>query len=401
MLSSFDFCASTRCIFGDDSEEKVGEVLKADGAKKVLVVHDDGPFLYESGLLAKIFKSLTDAGLGYIDFGGVRPCPLRSRCKEGIATYRTEGCNYLLAVGGGSSIDSAKAISAGVTYDGNFDDMFEREIPIDLAKKPNVAVIVTIASTGSETGFAAVIYEDDQSGYQFGGAIKGTGNILRPNITFLDPKLTLTVPPFQTACGIVDMFGHVCERYITVQPYGIVDYMEEAVMKSIIEFGQRVIRDPSDLEARGELLWAANVAHNDTVGVGRRKDFGAHSCGSAFGPMFGTVHGATISIVMASWMRQLYKKNIDRFYRYAVNVWNVTPDPTNPDRVCREGIDRTEQFFKCLGAPTNFAEGRIPVDRLDEIIDVTMLAEGGACGRVFKLGREDVSQILKAAAGVQ
>ncbi len=395
MLNDFDFCSYTRCVFGKDAERKAGKLLLEDGAKKVLVIHDDGAFLKESGILTNVFQDLTDAGLEYVDFGGVRPCPLRSHCVKGIETYRNEGCNYLLAVGGGSAIDTAKAIAAGVTYDGDFNDMFSQDIGVDVSRKPHVAVIVTIASTGSETGFACIIYDDTKPGLQFGSGIRATGNLLRPEIAFMNPALTATVPPYQTACGIVDMFGHVCERYITVIDYGVVDYLAEGLMRSIVDFGQKVIRNPGDLEARGELLWAASLAHNDTVGVGRNKDFGAHSVGGAFGPLFGTVHGATISVVMASWMRHIYKQHIDRFVRYAVEVWHVENDPANPDRVALEGIARTEQFFRCIGAPTNFKEAGIPMDNIEEI------AKYAGGGRVIKLGYDDVLSILWAAAGMK
>lgn len=396
MLNDFDFCAYTRCIFGKDAERKVGKVLAEDGAKKVMVIHDDGPFLQKSGILSRVFEDLSAAGVSYVDFGGVRPEPLRSHCIKGIELYRLEKCNYLLAVGGGSAIDTAKGISAGVTYDGDFNDMFDRDIPIDVSRKPHIATIVTIASTGSETGYGCVIYDDTKEGPQRGSGVKGTGNLLRPNITFMNPALTATVPPYQSACGIADMFAHVCERYITIIDYGIVDYMAEGVMRAIIDFGQKVVRNPSDLEARGELLWAANVAHNDTVGVGRNKDFGAHSCGGALGPLFRVTHGATISTVMASWMRHIYKQHIDRFVRYAVEVWHVENDAANPDRVALEGIQRTEQWFKCLGVPVCFADAGIPTDHIEDIARFTM--EEGPAGRVFKLGYEDVLAILQDAA---
>lgn len=395
MLNDFDFCSSTRCIFGKDAERKVGKILAEDGAKKVLVIHDDGPFLKESGILDHVFEDLKEAGIEYVDFGGVRPEPLRSHCKKGIEVYRSEGINYLLAIGGGSAIDTGKAIAAGVTYDGNFDDMFVQDIGVDMSRKPHLATIVTIASTGSETGFGCIIYNDETPG-RSGSGVRNTGNTLRPNITFMNPALTLTVPPYQTACGIADMFGHVCERYITEIDYGIIDYMAEGCMRAIIDFGQKVMRDPSNLEARGELLWAASVAHNDTVGVGRNKDFGAHSCGGALGPLYHVVHGATVSTVMASWMTHIYKQHIDRFVRYAVEVWQVPNDPANPNWVAQEGIRRTEQFFKTIGAPTSFKEARIPTDNIEDLAEATML--DGPAGRVFKLGYEDVLAILKDAA---
>lgn len=396
MLNDFDFCSYTRCVFGKDSQRRVGELLVKDGATRVMVIHDDGPFLQESGILKNAFDDLDAAGVTYVDFGGVRPEPLRSHCAKGLEVYRQEECDYLLAIGGGSAIDTAKCIAAAVAFGGDFKDLFGQDLELDITKKPHIAVIVTIASTGSETGYGCIVYDDSKPGLQNSAAVRA-GNLLRPEIAFMNPALTTTVPPYQTACGIADMFGHVCERYITTIDYGIIDYMAEGVMRAIIDFGQKAIRNPNDLEARGELLWAASVAHNDTVGVGRNKDFGAHSCGGALGPMFRVVHGATISTVMASWMRHIYKRQLDRFVRYAVEVWHVENDPANPDRVALEGIDRTERWFKCLGVPTSLVEAGVPTDNIEEIARYTVA--GGPAGRVFKLGYEDVLAILRDAAG--
>lgn len=397
MLHDFDICLSTRCIFGKDVERTVGTVLAADGAKKVMVVHGDGTFLKESGILDNVFADLTAAGLEYVDFGGVRPEPLLSHCAKGIEIFRREGCNYLLGIGGGSTIDAAKGISAGVTYDGPFADMFSKPC-FDLSRKPHVAVIVTMASTGSETGFGAVIYDDSKPGMLFSGAIQRTNKQLRPNIAFMNPALTATVPPYQTMCGIVDMFSHVCERYITLIDYGVIDYVSEGAMRAIVDFGQKVIQDPNNLEARGELLWAANLAHNDTCGVGRTMDFGAHGCGSALGSMYHIPHGATLSIVMASWMRRLYKDHIDRFVRYATEVWHVPYNDADPEGVALEGIRRTEQWFKRLGAPTSFREANIPTNNLEEVAKIA--CKDGPVGRVFKLGYDDVFAIIKDAASL-
>ena len=394
MLLDFDYHLSTYFIFGKDAEKRVGTELVKDGAKTVLVHHDSGQFLYDSGLLDRVKKYLSDAGLRIVELGGVKPNPRVSLVREGIALCRKEKVDYLLAIGGGSTIDSAKAISVGINYDGDVWDFAEGKAKVDPSKKLPVAVVLTYPATGSESSTGCVISNEE---IQIKSGIPG-GACMRPTIAFMNPELTFTLPPYLTACGVVDMYAHVTERYFAPNTSpGVVDYLAEAVMRSLLDFGPKVLDKPKDYEARAEIMWIGTVAHNDTVGVGRMQDWASHGMGHELSALYDTAHGATLSIVLPAWMRYVYKADVDRFARYAREVYGVTAD--DPEKAAAMGIEKTEAFFKSLNMPVKFSDANIPTDRIEEMAKKAAAARGGdSIGSFMKLKEEDILKIYKDAA---
>lgn len=396
MLQDFEFCLSTHFIFGKDAEKRVGEMLAKAGATTVLLHHGSGKYLYDSGLLEHTIKCLEDAGLRVVELGGVKPNPVISLVREGIALCRKEKVDYVLSVGGGSSIDSGKAIALGVAYDGDAWDLFTTRVNINPKNKLPQAVILTYPASGSESGFGCMLSNDE---LKVKVGCKSGGNFMRPNYAFMNPELTYSLSPFLTACGVADMYSHIIERYFSPTNFGMIDYMSEGAMRCMIEYGKRVLENPYNYESRAEIMWAGSVAHNETLGVGRRKDMGTHDIGHEISAMYDTVHGVTISVLMPSWMRYVYKTDVNRFVRYAIEVFKVENDHENPEKVALEGIARTEEFFKLMGLPTSFSEAKIPTDQLEELAKRASLQKGGAPLGFFKpLFEADILAIFKAAA---
>lgn len=398
-MKDFDFCCYTHFVFGKDAEKKAGATLAAEGARVILVLHDSGQFLYDSGLLAAIEQDLTDNGLKWVEFGKVKPNPDVKAVREAIALCKENGVDYILSIGGGSVIDSGKSISAGLAYDGDVWDLYtKRTQKADPTRKVPHAVILTYPATGSESAFSAIL--DNEETKQKKG-MSGGGNFLRPEYAFMNPDLTATLPIKMSLCGVVDMYSHICERYFDHNNFGLIDYMAEGAMKAIIHYGYVLKDDPTNYEARSEIMYAGSVAHNDTLGVGRRKDMGSHDIGHEISGMYDTVHGITISVVMPHWMRHVYKVDVERFARYAEEVFHV-PHSEDREAVALAGIDATQKFFEDMYMPTNFQDAGIPTDRIEELAKKAASQRGGKPIANFKpLVYDDILAILKAAAGME
>ena len=397
-MNDFELCISTQFIFGKDAEKKAGATLKAAGAGTVLVLHDSGQFLFDSGLLAAVKQDLEGNGMKWVEFGKVKPNPDVSAVREAIALCRAEGVDYILAIGGGSVIDSGKSISAGLAYDGDVWELFSTMNKADPAKKVPEAVILTYPATGSESA-ASVILDNAETGQKKG--MRGGGNWLRPDYAFMNPALSATLPLKMSLCGVVDMFSHIVERYFCKTNYGLIDYMSEGAMRAIIHYGCVLKNDPSDYEARSEIMYAGSVAHNDTLSPGRRKDMGSHDIGHEISAMSDTIHGITISVVMPHWMRHVYREDVDRFVRYAQEVFHIPHFSANPEDIALAGIDATRKWFEDMLMPTSFQAAGIPTDRIEELAQKAASQRGGKPLGAFKpLYYDDILAILKAAAGM-
>ena len=396
-MQDFEFCSYTRFIFGRDSEKSVGKVLKEEGANTVMVVHDPGRFLYDSGLLNNINESLSNSGLKILELGNVKPNPLISYAEEGIKAARENNVDYLLAVGGGSVIDTAKSISAGITYDGPLWDLFEGNGgKTDPSKKIPVAVILTNPATGSESGYGCMM---DNNELQIKGALTSAGNWLRPEICFMNPELTFSLPASISGTSIVDMYSHIAERYFCNTPeIGVIDYMSEAAMRYLVENGHKVIEEPADYETRANIMWVGSIAHNDTLGVGRKKDMASHDIGHVLSALYDTPHGNTISIIMPSWMRHIYKNDLPRFVRYAKEVFGIENTGPDDENAAFAGIEATQEWFEYMGCPTGFSAGRIPTEDVERIVNKAVKPNGRPTGRCYFLYHDDVEAIVKDAA---
>ena len=350
-MIDFNYYAPTQVVFGEYSEEKVADLVKKYGGHKVLV-HYGGKSAIQSGLLDKICNLLKEGGLEIFPLGGVVPNPRLSKVHEGIALCRKEGIDFLLAVGGGSVIDSAKAIAYGVPYDGEVWDFYAGKA--EAVTCLPVASVLTIPAAGSEMSEASVITNED-------GNIKvGYSNdISRPKFAIMNPRRTFTLPPYQTAAGVTDMMMHTMERYFTHDTdMTFTDALAEAVLRTMKECVFAVLKDPQDYRNRAQIMWGGSIAHNGLTGCGVQDDWATHDLEHELSAMFDVTHGAGLAAVWPSWARYVMKEDIKRFVQFAVNVWDVPNDYNDPEGTALKGIEAVERFYHAIGMPRRHAHGR-------------------------------------------
>ena len=392
-MRDFVYHAPTEVVFGKQSEEKVANLVKKYGGHKVLV-HYGGKSAKKSGLLDKICGLLRDGGVDFVCLGGVVPNPRLSLVHEGIDLCRKEGVDFILAIGGGSVIDSAKAIACGVPYDGEVWDFYLGKA--EPACYLPVACVLTIPAAGSEMSEASVITNED-------GDVKlGYSNQMsRPRFAIMNPVRTFTLPPYQTAAGVTDMIMHTMERYFSHDgDMDLTDAVAEAVMRSMMDNVFKVLADPEDYRARAQIMWGGSLAHNDLTGCGLASDWATHGIEHELSGMFDVTHGAGLAAIWPSWARYVYKEDVSRFVRFAVNVMGVPQDFTDPEGTAIKGIEAMERFYHAIGMPVNIHEliGREVTD--DEIKEMTR-----KCTRDYQitqgsfkvLGAKDIEAIYRMA----
>ncbi|HHU75230.1 MAG TPA: iron-containing alcohol dehydrogenase [Clostridiales bacterium] len=388
-MNNFTFYSPTYFVFGKRTENEAGHYVKRFGGTKVLI-HYGGGSVLRSGLLDRVKASLDKEGVPYVELGGVKPNPRSGLVYQGIDLCRKENVDFVLAVGGGSVIDSAKAIAAGVKYEGDFWDFFEGK-PIEAALK--VGTILTIAAAGSEGSGDSVITKEE------GMYKRGAGSEhLRPVFSILNPELTQTLPAFQTACGAADIMAHVFERYFTnTKEVEITDRLCEAVLLTMVKEVPRVIEDPNNYDARANIMWAGMVAHNNLVGVGREQDWSSHSIEHELSALYDVAHGAGLAVIFPAWMTYVMHQNVNRFAQIAVRVWGCQMNFENPEETAKEGIKRLKNFFKSIGLPTNFEELGAKEEDIPKMVEKMQLGENGSCGQFVKLKAKDVEAIYRLA----
>ena len=389
-MNNFVFYSPTEFVFGKDTEGQVGELSQKYGARKVMIVYGGGS-AQRSGLLDRVKASLDKAGLSWCELGGVQPNPTDGKVYQGIELAKKENIDLLLAVGGGSVIDTAKAIAAGVPYSGDFWDFFEGKAKVEAALK--VAVVLTIPAAGSEGSGNAVITKEATL-QKLGIKVPG---LLRPVFSIMNPELTYTLPPFQTACGAADMMAHIMERYFSNTPdVELTDRISEGVLKAIIEEVPKAMKNPQDYGARANLMWAGMVAHNDTCGVGREEDWSSHALEHEVSAVYGVAHGAGLSVIFPAWLTWMTTHNLPKLVQFAVRVWDV-PAEGNPEAVALEGIRRLRRFFSSLGLPITFRELDIPEPDIDLLVNNLHRNKGELLGNYVKLTRQDTAEIYRLA----
>ena len=393
VMRDFVYHAPTEVVFGKQSEEKVASLVKKYGGHKVLV-HYGGKSAKKSGLLDKICGLLRDGGVDFVCLGGVVPNPRLSLVHEGIDLCRKEGVDFILAIGGGSVIDSSKAIACGVPYDGEVWDFYTGKATP--ACYLPVACVLTIPAAGSEMSESSVITNED-------GDVKlGYSNQLsRPRFAIMNPVRTFTLPPYQTAAGVTDMIMHTMERYFSPEDdMDLTDAIAEALMKSMMENVFKVLADPEDYRARAQIMWGGSLAHNDLTGCGMSGDWATHQLEHELSGMFDVTHGAGLAAMWSSWARYVYKKNVSRFVRFAVNVMGVPQDFTDPEGTALKGIEAMERFYHAIGMPVNIHE-LIGKEITDEEIRemVRKCSRGGKItqGGFMVLVQKDMEAIYKMA----
>lgn len=395
-MNNFNFYSPTKVIFGKGVETKVGAELKTWGATKVLI-HYGGGSVIRSGLMATVEASLSEAGLGYVKLGGALPNPRLGLVHEGIELCRSEGVDFVLAIGGGSAVDSAKSIALGVPYDGDVWDFYDGKG----APKTSLphANIITLAATGSETSASNVITNED-------GMLKRgvTTDFNRPAFTLMNPELLYTLPAYQTSCGVVDILMHTFERYLSHAPEGVTevtDRIAEAVMRTVIQYGPVSLKDPSDYTARSEVMWAGSLSHNTLTGLGRKMDWASHQMEHELGGMFDVAHGAGLAAIWGAWARYTCDADPMRFARFAVNVWGLNMNYDDPMETAQAGIVATETFFKSIDMPISIGEmlpdTTVTEDQIQELARKCTFFGKRTIGGMKVLAHDDIANIYRNA----
>jgi len=387
-MNNFNFYSPTHFVFGKNRETEAGKYVKRFGGSKVLI-HYGGGSVIKSGLLDRVKASLAKENISFAELGGVVPNPRSGLVYQGVEICKREKIDFILAVGGGSAIDSAKAIAIGALYDGDFWDFYTGK---DVEKALPVATILTISAAGSEGSTGSVITHEN-------GMLKRAANsdALRPVFSVLNPELTCSLPAYQTACGATDMMAHVLERYFSnTKDVEITDRLCEAVLLTVIKETPKALANPNDYEARANIMWAGMVAHNDICGVGREQDWSTHQIEHELSGLYDVAHGAGLAVMFPAWMKYVMKHDVMRFAQFAVRVWGCEMDFQHPENTAKEGILKYEQFLTSIGMPIRFSELGAKAEDIPTLAK-TMGLGTGTIGSFVKLTTEDVTKIYELA----
>jgi hypothetical protein len=394
-MKDFNYYAPTEVVFGEKSEEQVSALVKKYGGMKVLV-HYGGKSAVKSGLLDKVCGLLKEDGVEFVTLGGVVPNPRLSLAQKGIELCRQEGVDFILAVGGGSVIDSSKCIAYGVPYEGDVWDFYLGKAQPE--KMLPVACVLTIPAAGSEMSESSVITNEDgdvKLGY--------SNNLSRPKFAIMNPRRTFTLPPYQTAAGVTDMMMHTMERYFTKDDdMDFTTDLAEAMLRSIKDAVFAVLKNPEDYRYRAQIMWGGSLMHNGLTGCGVADDWATHQLEHELSGMFDVTHGAGLAAIWPSWARYVMHENLSRFVRFAVNVMDVPNDFTDPEGTALKGIEAMERFYHAIGMPINIKEliGKDISD--EEIKEMTRKCSRDyqrTCGCLKVLKAEDMESIYKMARG--
>ncbi len=391
-MLNFDFYAPTRILFGKDTEQQIGVLLKQHATKVLL--HYGGGSIKRSGLYDRIVASLEEAGLAFVELGGVKPNPRLSLVREGIALCQKEQVDLILAVGGGSAIDSAKAIAMGVYYEGDLWEVYEQGKEIEKALP--VATVLTIPAAGSESSASTVITnEEKQLKYGYGSPL------LRPLLSVMNPELFATLPKEQIAYGVADMMSHIFERYFTNTLHtDLTDGLCETVLKTIMKHAPVVLADPQNYDAWCQVGFGGTVAHNGLLGMGRQQDWACHGMEHELSAIYDVAHGAGLAVLTPAWMEYVYQSNIPMFVQFAVNIMGVEGSYREPEAIIQEGIRRLRDFFRRMGLPATLDDLGIDETHLEEMAKKATGAafkEEEPLGGLQKLYWNDVLEIYKKA----
>ena len=392
-MNDFTYFAPTKVVFGKGAEGQVGKLCKEQGATKVLV-HFGGGSAKRSGLLDRVCAALEEEGLPYVTLGGVVPNPRLSLVYEGIELCRREGVDFLLAVGGGSVIDSCKAIGYGLANDFDVWELFDKKRAA--AGCAPVGAVLTIAAAGSEMSDSTVITKDEgelKRGYN--------SNYCRCKFAVLNPELTYTLPEYQTACGVTDIMMHIMERYfVNVETMTVTDTMAEAVIRDVLRYGKAALEDPRDYRARAEIMWAGSLAHNGLLCAGGPNgDWASHQIEMELSGMFGVAHGAGLAAIWGSWARYVMDQKPERFAQFAHRIFDL-PQTGDPVADGLRGIEAMEDYFRSIRMPVNLRElgvGELTEEQIDELAEKCTYFGRRTIGQFKVLGKEDIKAIYRRA----
>ena len=387
-MINFEFSNTTEIIFGRDTQKQVGEkIRKYSDCTKVLLVYGSDR-IKRDGLFDAVRGSLEEQGIGVLELGGVKPNPRLGLVRQGIDICRKENISFILAVGGASAIDTAKAIGVGVPYEGDVWDFYlGKKVP---EKTLKTAAVCTIPA-GSEASLSSVLTNED-------GWYKKSINLdlIRPVFSIINPELTFTLPAYQVGCGVVDMMTHIMERYFTNTTHvDLTDRLCEAALRSIIANGVRTLKEPYNYDTRAEIVWAGTLAHNGLLNTGRVQDWASHRIALEMSGKYDIAHGASLSIVYPAWMEYVYSHDKKRFMQFAVRVWDVDLAYGEEDAICLEGIRRMREFFKQLDMPITFEDAGLPADAFEEMADKATYGDIIPVGNFVKIGKSQMIDIYR------
>lgn len=388
-MENFHFYSPTYFCFGRDSEQSTGNLVQRFGGTRVLLHYGSGS-VKRNGVWEKVTQSLENAKIPFVELDGVKPNPRSGLVYEGIKLCRKEKVDFILAVGGGSVIDSSKAIAAGVPYEGDFWDFYSGK---SVEKALPVGTVLTIAAAGSEGSGNSVITLEK-------GMLKraASGDALRPRFSIMNPQFTCTLPAYATACGITDMMAHVCERYFTnTRDVETTDRLCEGILKAVITEAPKVIANLEDYQARANIMWAGMVAHNNLCGVDRAQDWSSHGLEHELSALYDVAHGAGLAVMMPAWMQYVMSHDVQRFAQFAVRVWDCDMNFANPEITAAEGISRFRAFLKSIGMPSNFAALGAKEADIPKLVATLGLSEQHKMGGFVKLGPSDAEAIYRLA----
>ena len=388
-MENFTFYAPTYFAFGKDTENETGKYIKKFGGTKVLI-HYGGGSVIRSGLLDQVKEALIKENLSYVELGGVKPNPRSGLVYEGIDICKKEKVDFILAVGGGSAVDSAKAIAAGAVYDGDFWDYYQGKV---VEKALPIGTILTISAAGSEGSADSVITNEN-------GMFKRatSGEALRPKFSILNPALTQTLSKYQTACGITDILAHLYERYFTnTEEVEVTDRMIEGLMLTMVHEGPRVIANPDNYQARANIMWAGMMAHNNSCGVGRSQDWTSHDIEHELSALYDCAHGAGLAVTMPAVMIYNMEHNVMRFAQVACRVWGCEMDFNHPEETAKAGIQAFRQFLISIGMPKNFEELGAKEEDIEKLAHTACYGDvkAGTLGGFVTLNEKDVVNIYR------
>ena len=390
-MNNFTFYSPTYFVFGKEEENNAGKYVKRFGGSKVLI-HYGGGSVVRSGLLDRIKASLAAEGIGYVELGGVKPNPRSGLVYEGIEICKKENVDFVLAVGGGSTIDSSKAIAVGALYDGDFWDFYSGKA---VEKALPVGTVLTIAAAGSEGSSGSVITKEEGMFKRSAG-----GEAMRPVFSILNPELTQTLPPYQTAAGVTDIMAHLLERYFTnTKNVEVTDRVIEGLLLTLVNEAPQVIANPNDYDARANIMWAGMMAHNDCCGVGREQDWASHDIEHELSALYDCAHGAGLAVIFPAWMEYNMNHDVARFAQIAVRVWGCSMDFQNPENTAKAGIKAFRNFLRSIGMPQTLGEVGGKEEDIPYLAHTAAYGNGnkGTLGSFVVLGEEDFKNIYKLA----
>ena len=390
-MLNFTHCVPTKFVFGRGAENEVGKYLRELGVKKALI-HYGGGSAVRSGLIGRVEQSLDAAGIAHVALGGVQPNPRDTLVYKGIELARREGVDFILAVGGGSVIDSSKAIAHGTCYDGDFWDFFCGKARPETTLA--FGAVLTMSAAGSESSNSCVITQESTK------TKRGLRTELnRCRLAFMNPELPMTLPPYQIACGATDILAHMMERYFTsTEAVDLIDRMGEGAMKAVIDAARVAVKHPDDYDAQAQLMWASTVAHNDTVGVGRVQDWGSHQIEHELSALYDVAHGAGLAVVFPAWMRYHMHRDVARFAQFAVRVYGCDMDFMHPENTALRGIEAHERFLTDIGMPITLKALGAKTEDIPALAAKTKKTNpDGTTGGTFHMTVQDIEAILRIA----